>query len=283
VIGQDFNSYLLNVKEKHTKVHDSLGGQRGTQAAVVDSVLREMYGFDDWDISVIVAASGKFYKKYVSQGAYYKSEKYPVYPLICSANPWQGGVLISEAAPGQEGGPSCAVADFYLSDASTLNDMLHIFFDKFMHDDTTAQYPTIEKVLAFSLDQQKDFLNLVVNRMPYDGDLVGSASAIDPIFWVSHGAVEKMFQKIVIAELLTDLDYSTPSDCSGHSPTGKKAWLEGYKLGNADFDPSELTNVELVDLLNPSSTRYANFVPYVYDSSVSSCGAVEQLLQPHLP
>jgi hypothetical protein len=47
-------------------------------------------------------------------------------------------------------------------------------------------------------------MKLICGRYQYDGDMAGSGAAIDPLFWVAHGAVERLFQRIIFEDVLVD-------------------------------------------------------------------------------
>lgn len=251
VIGQSLDTYLDGVKNKHTKVHDGLGGQGGRHARATDAYLRSQFNFTDEDIIVVVSSSSKFLKKYVSQRDFYSSDSYPVYPLNCSANPWKSeyasleNIVMSEVEPGYAGGPNCTCVDYYFQDDDTLTQLMTMFFDKYIRTDS-AQYVTPQKLFSLSFEDRVHVMQAVCSRLSYDGDMVGSASPIDPIFWVSHGAVEKLFQRIVMADMLTDIEYLGENECSGHAPWGTKAWLEGYYLMDASVDMAALSNADMV-------------------------------------
>jgi len=100
------------------------------------------------------------------------------------------------------------------------------------------------------------------------------------VFWVSHGAIEKLYQRVLFADLLTDTDYTTPNTCSGHDPAGTKAWLDGYYLADRTVNTATLTNAELTNLLDPRAESYQRLVPYVYDSTLIGCAEVDDLLVP---
>ena len=52
--------------------------------------------------------------------------------------------------------------------------------------------------------------------------MAGSGAATDPLFWVAHGAVERLFQRTVFEGVMTDMSYTSSSPCSGHSYNGKR-------------------------------------------------------------
>ena len=98
------------------------------------------------------------------------------------------------------------------------------------------------------------------------------------VFWVSHGAIEKLYQRVLFAGLLADTAYTTANTCSGHNPAGTKAWLQGYYFADPSVDTTVLTNAELTGLLDPRLESYARLVPYVYDSTFIGCADVDGLL-----
>lgn len=287
VSGHTLDEYLDAVKNKHTKVHDGLGGQGGVHARAVDSILQSQYNFTKEDIVVVVASSSKFLKKYVPQKGYYSSDVYPIYPLNCSADPYPSSLdvdvigdddgWVSTAEPGTDGGPSCACASSYFEDADSLSTLMSIYFDKYIRP-SSAQYVTPARVMAMDFDDQVAVMKLLCSRLSYDGDMVGSASPIDPVFWVSHGAVEKLFQRIVLGGLLSNMDFAVDNECSGHAPWGTKAWLEGYSLMDASVAPTALTNSELIGIVDPSGEAYADLLPYVYDATPMGCDVVDTML-----
>ena len=50
------------------------------------------------------------------------------------------------------------------------------------------------------------------------------------MFWVVHGAVERLYQRVVFEGVLADKIYQTTdkATCSGHVAGGTKQWLKGY-------------------------------------------------------
>lgn len=55
--------------------------------------------------------------------------------------------------------------------------------------------------------------------------------------------------------------------CSGHMRDGTKAWLKGYTFVDSTVDPSVLTNLDMAEILDPTSTKYRDYIPYVYDDA----------------
>jgi hypothetical protein len=89
---------------------------------------------------------------------------------------------------------------------------------------------------------------------------------MDPLFWVAHGAMERIFQKSVFAGIFSDMVYSTVDHCEGHSAQSVKSWLNGYYFEDESVDTSTLTNAELIGILDPSSDKYRDYLNFVYDT-----------------
>jgi hypothetical protein len=68
------------------------------------------------------------------------------------------------------------------------------------------------------VDTQCEIIKIFAKRAGFDGDMGGSGAAMDPLFWVAHGAVERLLQKVVFENFTSDLVYdSTTAHCSGHT------------------------------------------------------------------
>jgi hypothetical protein len=119
-------------------------------------------------------------------------------------------------------------------------------------------------------ETKKAIMRLVCSRMPLDGDLVGSGAAMDPLFWVVHGAVERLYQRVMFEGVLTDDQYSNSkrgAPCPGHESTTTKTWLTGFTFADESVDPTTLTNVDLAEILDPRGTKYRDLLDSVYDTA----------------
>lgn len=279
VVGSPLNTYLTKVKNKHTKLHSSFGGNGGDRARSVFEELRTSYGFTEDDMLVLIEASTKFYKKYVPQKSYYADDEYPEYPLDCTDDPWdndsQALKIDADTAPGDIDGPSCQCSAYYLKSEDNMRDLIDMYMDKFTRDDEIPQYYTTEKLWNLSFKKKKEVMSLLCDFMIFEGDFVASASPIDPIFWVSHGPVERLFQKIKSADLMADFDYTVESNCSGHAPWGVKKWLSGYWFIDSKVNVESLTNEQLLSVLDPTSDYYRDYIHYVYDNAEIGCEGVD--------
>ena len=125
---------------------------------------------------------------------------------------------------------------------------------------------------------------MICGRMAYDGDMASSGAAHDPLFWVAHGAVERLYQRVVFEGILADKEYRQSEvdkvTCSGHTADGTKAWLKGYQFEDPSVDPTALTNAELADVLDPTGDKYRDYLNFVYDDSTWSwCDGFDGLFE----
>jgi hypothetical protein len=92
------------------------------------------------------------------------------------------------------------------------------------------------------------------------------------LFWVVHGAVERLFQYVSFKGWLSDLTYVQQNDipCTGHVDRCSKNWLSGFRLVDESVDATRLTNENITALLYPGGDPYRDLLSYVYDSSTFS-------------
>lgn len=84
--------------------------------------------------------------------------------------------------------------------------------------------------------------------------------------------MERTFQKTVVENMMSDMNYVKTGHCSGHSATSTKAWLDGFYFSNESVISTALTNAELTAILDPTSDKYRDLVNFVYDTgSYSWC------------
>jgi len=265
-------TYLSFAEDQvHGNIHFAFGGSGGDLCAKMDSVLKADYGFADTDLLIIAQAAQTFFKTYVP---FQNTFVHPTYgnPLSCSADPWQNGQLVTTSAPGETNGPSCTCAPAYLESEDTFQTLVNMYFMKFINDNTAVVQYLQDTTIDF--EKRKSVMNLLCGRMQFDGDMAGSGAATDPLFWVAHGAIERLFQRAVFSNILSDKEYGVGNGrmdtCSGHTVTGTKAWLKGFYFDGASEDASKLTNVDLTEILDPSSEKYRDNINYVYDDSTWS-------------
>lgn len=287
-----FNTMLRYVKSyAHGGIHESIGGSGGVHAREIDDALRSEYGFTDEDILVISERAHAFFKKYVPQASYYNDSTYPVYPINCT---------VTKSADDSQWSSSCVCVDYYFESQETFLQLLTLYFDKYTR--SSYEQSSTYFLLASEDDDAFDFatrvqiMRLICQRNLFDGDFVGSGSAYDPIFWVSHPPMELLLQRIALAGYLPASSDATSSSssiryiftqsatCSGHNPDSNPYWLRGYKLHDSNrTDASTFTNAELVSMLDPDSEDYWEYIPYVYDSShLIGCSTIDTMLSTKL-
>ena len=91
-------------------------------------------------------------------------------------------------------------------------------------------------------------------------------TALDPLFWVAHGAMERLFQRTVFAEKLRDMAFTSTSLCSGHDYAAGKTWLDGFYFTDESVVAQKVTNAELTAILDPRSVKYRDYINFVYDT-----------------
>lgn len=272
VYHKDLKNYLAFAEDQvHGNIHFAFGGSGGDNCAEIDDVLRTKYEFSDSDLLIVAQAAQTFFKTYLP---FQNVFVHPTFgnPLSCSADPWQNGQLTSTAAPGDTDGPSCTCAPAYLENEETFQTLVKMYFMKFINDNTeVVQYLQDNKI---DFDERKTVMNLLCGRMQFDGDMAGSGAASDPLFWVAHGAIERLFQRVLFENILTDKVYGVGNGrmdtCSGHTVEGTKMWLKGLYFDGASEDASLLTNVDFTEILDPTTEKYRDNINYVYDDSTWS-------------
>eukprot|EP01035_Chromulina_nebulosa_P020437 gene20437-26519_t len=264
--GNPLVTLLTDVEDDvHGKVHFTVGGSGGDKCIEVDDYLMNTYGFEWKDMVAIAQSSQRYFKTYITMYPTWDEEKFGPYPLDCSANPWQDDKLTTTVGPGEDGGPTCDCNSYYFEDQDKLTAFIYTYFQDWAGR-KVPQAETVDKLLNLSFEEQLDVMSKLCGRFQMEGDLAGSGAATDPIFWVVHGGVERIMQKIYIEGILTDYLYAEPlSECSGHIETGTKDWLEGYTFQDESIAVHKLTNVELAEYLNPLSDKYRDQVDFVYD------------------
>ena len=263
VSGQTMQTMLENMETSiATKFYASVGGSGGGHAKSVDDQLRMEFGITDDELMAITRGGQALYKNYIPR----KNAGTAWYPLECANDPWQAGTLTTSAAPGEQAspengglsGPWCQCNKVFQELDANLTALIGLWNMK----DSTFLYD-------LDIPKRTECMNLLCGRMSYDGELATSASAVDPLFWVGNGAVERLYQQVLFSGALKDTTYvnSKRNECSGHTADGKKAWLKGLYFQDESVDPSTLTNTQLAGILDPTSDKYRDYLNYVYDDA----------------
>ena len=275
--GKTLTNFLEAVEESvHAATRYTFGGAGGDHAAAVDAKLKAEYGFTDEQLFYIAEASHPFAETYLSGRFLAFSQN----PMNCSATPTdlrETGILTTTAAPGEEGGPSCGCNSYYFTDEAKTDELMNLYFVHLVDGDSS--------ILDTDFESKKAIMQLICSRMSMDGDIVGSGAAMDPLFWVTHGAVERLYQRVMFEDVLTAdtfVNSKRGAPCPGHESATFKTWLSGYYLLDTSIDTSTLSNVELAEILDPRGDKYRDLLDSVFDSeSYDWCGEeFDSWLQP---
>lgn len=274
VKGKPLFSFLTEVENQiHGNFHFTIAGTGGDYAQTTNQAFREKFSFSDANIVVTDDSSHDFFKNYITWQKTYADDPSVELYLNCTNDAWdpETQTLRTTSDPGTDDGPYCKCDTSVLKSTDAMNKMIaKIYRDWTGDDDSVAQeHETYSKVYSLKPKLKSAFLTSFCSRYLLEGDLAGSGSAMDPMFWIAHGAVEKLFQKIVFENWLSDWTYGSlfPGECSGHDSDGTKAWLSGFSFLDSSVDASALTNSELMSILNPNSDSYRDYVSFVYDHS----------------
>lgn len=270
--GKSSNDFLSKVEdESHGNFHFTVAGAGGDHANSANDYLREKYDFDDNDLVVLARAGQKFFKYQLTLALIFIKRPGHVVqtlPVICTNAPWdpKTETLSVSEMPGEVGGPSCVLNPNLAEDEDSVNSILDELFKDWTNVD--PEYETKQRFLDLDFSSRVDALSTYISRFQFDGDMASSAAAIDPIFWVAHGSIERLYQKLLFESYITEDKYIStgPSGCSGHAATGTKAWLAGFSF-NSDIDPTTITNSDFVSYLNPDSDFYRDNFYSIYDHS----------------
>jgi hypothetical protein len=218
VKGQPFSEFLHFAEDDvHGKIHFTFGGAGGENAYSVNQILKTVYGLNDTMLLIVAQGEQTFVKQaypLYNARSYYGSP----YPFNCTEMPWgtDTQTLWTDATPGSPDA-TCSLNPYYCESQDTMIE----FYQKYMtgFQDTTKgdQFSLEEMLLGMDLTTQCQVANLLVSRAGYDGEMAGSGAAQDPLFWVAHGAVERLMQMVIFSGITTDTTYDVEdSNCSGH-------------------------------------------------------------------
>ena len=237
VVNKPLESMLLHAEDgSHGNIHFAFGGSGGGVCVDADKKLRDDHGFTVDDFVAIAYCSQSFFKV-----------------------PNKSDYVNSNIG-------NCS--ETYFNDETSFNELVSEFFS-YAGSKNVPDYFLRESI---PLNTRQAAMRLVCNRFQIDSDMEGSGAATDPLFWVSHGNVERLMQKVLLANVLTDKVYP---ECSGHARDGVKPWLQGFYFEDSVHDAANITNAQLLQILDPSSSEYRDLVNYVYDSGDLSCSGAE--------
>jgi hypothetical protein len=261
VFKKPLESYLINAEDQaHGNIHFAFGGSGGDHCVATDKTLMLTYNFNENDLVAIGQSAQKFFKSYShssSQDSF----------LTCSNDPWQGGKLTTTTAPGEDGGPTCTCNSYYFETEERFQQLVSAFFVNFQGNFVINAVSYLQNT-ENDFNDRKAAMNLICGRFQYDGDMAGSSAATDPLFWVAHGSLERLYQKLVFENYLSDSEYvDAHESCSGHMALGTKQWLEGYLFADETIAAETLSNKDLLSILDPSTESFRDKSNFVYDHS----------------
>jgi hypothetical protein len=268
VVGKTLTNFLEAVEEQvHDSIRYTFGGAGGDRAAAADAALKNDFQLTDEQMFYVAEAAHEFSETYLSGRFIAFSNN----PLNCTATPMavrESGTLESTAVPGEFGGPRCQCNSYYLTSEDKVDELINLYFKHLMDGDSS--------LLDKDFESKKGIMQLVCSRMAMDGDLVGSGAAMDPLFWVTHGAVERLYQRVMFEGVLTTDSFANSkrgAPCPEHESTTTKSWLSGLSFADPSIDATTLTNAQLAEILDPRGDKYRDLLTTVYDtSSYEWCG-----------
>lgn len=127
---------------------------------------------------------------------------------------------------------------------------------------------SLSEVDGLELEDAKMVLQTICESTILNGDMLNSDAPFDPLFFLAHAAVERLYQRYALSGYLKDIDWTSDGwhQCWGHKPGYKMDW-HSYTFDDDSLEPAKnLTNLEVAQILNPASDAYASAVPYIYDN-----------------
>lgn len=256
MVGQTLQTAMLVMEGRaHNGAHFGIGGVGGDLCAQNDEILVKRFGFSKQDL-VLVSIAMQEFRKTIYVG--FETENPNI--LTCTDAPfdYETGTVSTTLPPGVPGGMSCAIVEKKFESEASLDELISEFCG--------GGGSLCERIEEMSFEDKAALMRTLSSRYQFSGDLASSSAALDPIFWVLHGAVERLFQRILFEGVLTDEQYDYVSDCSGHSFNGTKAWLGGFFFQDRSVDAAQVTNREFAKILDPRSEQYPELVNFVYES-----------------
>ena len=280
VLGKPFEVLLDNMEGGvHGPIHFTFGGAGGEKYYESDLEFKKRFGLKDNDLAFITQLSHTYMKQeaprwWITDKVTRRISWNCTFPFSLQSIPSEQGILGMNNWPGEPGNTYCDANTYYYQNDDTLNEFIDMFFAPL----SVSSKITSAKFRAMSVADKTDAVRLLNTRYQFDGDMATSAAAIDPLFWVQHGAVERLFQRILFADVLTDKTFTKLDKCSGHSADGVKYWLTGLTFEDKTIKPELLTNAQLTDILDPTGTYYRDYLNFVYDTaSFSFCNGLDAM------
>ena len=89
------------------------------------------------------------------------------------------GYLTTTVPPGDVGGPQCNCNSYYYTSESTIDELINLYFIEFKFVTPLPYLSLLDK----DFETKKSMMSLICSRLSFDGDMVGSGAAMDPLFW----------------------------------------------------------------------------------------------------
>jgi hypothetical protein len=250
-----FKEWVLNVQfSPHGSTHLFIGGAFG-ECSETYPKLNEFL-------------SEPTFTRFVSKSADMMKNMYWYEYITCPSR--------SACTDGQDCSCSCPSIEGLTEDSIT---------HEFLENNEAYQYlftylsPDMKKeVQALSAENKFKLLTTVCESSVMLGDMLASSSAMDVSFFNIHAEVERMWQRKALSGTMTDLTWNYPEGfsrdnpaCPSSTPGYKMVWMDyifnkkGKTKQNIVSDSKLLRNDEFLKFLTPSSSEYAESMPYVYD------------------
>ncbi len=276
-IGAPLETIAKKLEDKtHGPIHRAFGGAGGVGDLYLknDEEWRRVFNFTDADLVHLSYVTHPYMKNNgprlfrdpasLSIPSVWNCSNIPgvMYNLEDINGPDEMWKTLPEA--GSPGGVTCDAVDYIYHNETEVDHFL---------TRSTKKHPvnfkaTIARLLAdYTFEEKKYAVKLLNQRYQIDGDMGSSAAAIDPLFWIQHGGVQRFWQTLHYEQVFSDYSFSTTNVCSGHSAEGVLGWLDGYYFSNPSIKTANIQQHELMEMLDPTSDAYRDFFNYVYEST----------------
>lgn len=257
--GTDMTN-LLNMlyANLHNPVHHLFGGSGGPGAKELYEYLKGTFNVSDVELFDFADSYNGFKMLQVPVPG---SKEYHGNSLqvSCMDTPWSYDT--SGLDPSRS--PTCYCNPWYMTSHDGMDEILDTIFGT----GETALSNMKSQISSLDMASKAEALNKLCGSFVFTGDFYSKSSAPDPLFWVFHSQIERIFQKIIFDDRLIDFEYSSTSTVSGHSDEGTCAWLEGFKLVDKSLDIGLIPNAERFHYLVPFTDEYRDNMKYIYDHS----------------
>ena len=150
----------------------------------------------------------------------------------------------------------CDAPDYYYTNEETMDEWLANALN-----DKKVPYS------QYSVDDKKLLIKTLANRQQADGEMITSAAPLDPLFWVQHGAADRLWQRMEMNAIFSDAPFDVVSGCAGHSADGKLGWLKGYSVNDPMLQMDNVTVADLVGMLNPMTPGFVENFDFIYETT----------------